>query len=159
MKPRAIVCALLCLATACGAGDGQRGEPPQLLDDVSPAEPEPPPSYEERVAELSGDLTEREAIEVLLDGYCGECHASRLSGTMVDGAGMYYVDDAAQLIRQLKIIPGEPLRSPLVLRTVDGSMPPESTGFPAPPPEFIERLSVFIEGLCPDGEPCDASGL
>ncbi|HEU4579754.1 MAG TPA: hypothetical protein VFS67_15955 [Polyangiaceae bacterium] len=154
MRARRLVLGLLWiqLLPSCGQGERERGDahvPRELAARPLPNDPPPPPeTYADHLAAVPSGASEQETLEALLYDYCGGCHGSD-HDQRFDGAGMYYVDDIDRLIETGKIIPGAPGDSKLLLRMERGEMPPLSTGLSPAPPELIERLSQFIQGLPP----------
>ncbi len=62
-----------------------------------------------------------------------------------------------RLIEERKVIPGRPEESPLIIQMIVDESKPHAYGFRRVPPELIDRVSAFIEGLCPSDLPaCEA---
>lgn len=148
------LCSALLLVPSCAfdetnvASDSPR---PQATEGPE-SKPLPAP-YAERVAAFPAEWTEQQKVEALLLSYCGDCHSVCDPEALC--AGMEYVDDMQELIRQGKVIPGDPDSSPLIQRMPDGN-DAHGTPLPLPPVDLIERVSAFIESLCPaEGVECD----
>jgi hypothetical protein len=107
-------------------------------------QPEPEP-YATAVERLPPEWTEEEKVVGLLMTYCGDCHSCRPAAN--NCGGMSYIDDMQRLIEEVKVVPGKPEESEIVQSMLDGFMPPGAYG-PAPQ-ELIDRVSAFIESLCP----------
>jgi mono/diheme cytochrome c family protein len=87
---------------------------------------------------------QRAAAENILRSNCGQCHGAALTPAQAQ-AGMNYIDDLEELIAQNKIIGGDSENSPVIRRMRDGSMPPASSGLPAPSARDIDQVAAFID--------------
>jgi hypothetical protein len=79
---------------------------------------------------------------------CHRCHGE-------DGAvegGLNYILDRDKLVARGKIVPGQPARSRLYRRLVEGSMPPAGQK-PRPTPDEVALLRKWIEAGAPSGKP------
>jgi hypothetical protein len=87
---------------------------------------------------LKPDSSSAQAREVL-NRFCHTCHGEGGS----DEGGMNFVLNVKRLIETEKIVPGDPSKSELLQRIVDGEMPPEGET-PRPGKAEIELLSSWI---------------
>jgi WD40 repeat protein/mono/diheme cytochrome c family protein len=88
----------------------------------------------------------------VLKTHCYRCHGE-------DGAvegGMNYLLDFGQLVTRRKIVPGQPDRSPILVRIVKGQMPPAGEE-PRPGPAEQAVLRRWIEAGAPAFGPAPAS--
>jgi mono/diheme cytochrome c family protein len=87
---------------------------------------------------------QKAAAENILRANCGQCHGAALNDDQVR-AGMNYIDDLERLIDEGKVIGGSSDTSPIIVRMRNGSMPPPSSGLPAPSEQDIRQVASFID--------------
>jgi hypothetical protein len=87
-------------------------------------------------------------MESLLEQNCGLCHDWPLIGVCPDCPGNEYTPiDFEQLIEVGLVLPGNAADSRLLLRVLDGSMPPAASEVPRLSDASVAELQAFIDGL------------
>src|SRR5262245_7497949 len=76
----------------------------------------------------------------ILKKCCARCHGA--DGT--NEGGMNYILDAKKLVERKKLVPGDPAKSKLYKKIVEGEMPPEDEK-PRPTKEEIALLAKWIK--------------
>ncbi|MEY2930750.1 MAG: hypothetical protein RL033_1499, partial [Pseudomonadota bacterium] len=154
----AIEVAVLLLANACGDENVAIFSPPTDEGSLSPAETGVEPSPVMEGAAAPGISDERGSFELslqqdplargverMLETRCAECHNSERSE-----GGLADVSDLASQIARGNIVPGAAAQSPLLLRMLDGSMPPDNPRAPGlrrPTPGELALVTRFIDQL------------
>lgn len=107
--------------------------------DVIPAvdEPDAPPVDDPKALAQA-------SVENILQVSCGQCHGQVLDLEDAE-AGMNYIDDFDELLDQGKAIGGNSEDSPIIRRMRSGSMPPASSGAPAPSTQEINQVAQFLD--------------
>src|SRR5262245_22584003 len=90
------------------------------------------------------DATLARRAHAVLTSHCYRCHGK-------DGAiegGLNYILDRDKLVARRKVVPGDPARSPLLVRVEKGKMPPPSEPH-RPTPAEIATLREWISAGAP----------
>jgi len=84
------------------------------------------------------------AAENILNADCGSCHGPKLT-TATAQAGMNYINDIDQLVKNNKIIPLNSAGSLLIQRMTRGEMPPTYSTLPRVTDAEINTVASFID--------------
>ncbi|HVZ33059.1 MAG TPA: hypothetical protein VG963_11570 [Polyangiaceae bacterium] len=84
------------------------------------------------------------AAENVLKSNCGQCHGTQLTPQSAQ-AGMNYINDIDQLVKNGKIVPLNSAQSPIIVRMSKGEMPPPTSGLPPVTEADINTVAQYID--------------
>jgi serine/threonine protein kinase len=116
--------------------------------DSAPSTDPPKPAGPPVVVEPKEQLAKR--AQEMLATYCYRCHGENGN---IEG-GLNYLMDSQKLIDRRKVVPGQPGKSRLLKRILDGEMPPD--GEPRPIREDEELLTRWVVAGAPAFAPQQA---
>jgi mono/diheme cytochrome c family protein len=157
------------LALACSGSDDNNPSPspsttgdtttPDVTNTSTPANTDTGNQTTDPVATDDGDKNgnnlNRPYVESLLRTNCGGCHGNEAAANSSCKAGMCYIEDIDELIRNGKIVPGDPNASLLYQRISKDEMPPAGVTQRLNDDE-IQDIAQYILGLkAPAVQRCD----
>jgi mono/diheme cytochrome c family protein len=162
--------AAACLALACGSDNASDDDddpektpvevPPPDECDINPyiedcgGDPPPPPDGTGGTGGVTNppppppdevDLV-RGQIENILETECGACHGSQLT-ELTARAGMNFIDNIDELVKDQKILPGDPEGSPIIQKMRSGAMPPANEGYDRVSDQQIDIVAGYIDDI------------
>lgn len=89
---------------------------------------------------------EKAQVENILETECGACHGSQLT-ELTARAGMNFIDDMDELVKDGKVLPGDPEGSPIIQKMRSGEMPPANEGYDRVADQQIDIVANYIDDV------------
>jgi mono/diheme cytochrome c family protein len=160
--------AAACLALACGSENTPEDKEPPVEIKPPPNNnecetnpyiedcdgEEPPPTSTGGTGGTGGVVEEppeeedlqKAQVENILESECGACHGSQLT-ELTARAGMNFIDNMDELVKDGKVVPGDPEGSPIIQKMRSGLMPPANEGYDRVVDEQIDIVAGYIDDI------------